>query len=108
MASRFTFSAHTGHIELVSTSRIPHNMHIFGLSAIHCSFIVVCEVVTGYGTDVKNTCKEHTMTEHTTAPAALSPQQLEQLWAEHLKGEFETKDVEATLETMVEDAYVNH
>ena len=40
--------------------------------------------------------------------ASLSPHQLEQLWAEHLKGEFETKDVEATLATMVEDAYVNH
>ena len=38
----------------------------------------------------------------------LSAQQLEELWAEHLKGEFETKDVEATLATMVEDAYVNH
>ena len=48
------------------------------------------------------------MTEHAAVPAALSPHQLEQLWAEHLKGEFETKDVEATLETMVEDAYVNH
>ena len=48
------------------------------------------------------------MTEHAAVPAALSPQQLEHLWAEHLKGEFETKDVEATLETMVEDAYVNH
>ena len=48
------------------------------------------------------------MTERTAAPAALSPHQLEQLWAEHLKGEFETKDVEATLETMVDDAYVNH
>lgn len=40
--------------------------------------------------------------------ATLTSQQLEQLWAEHLKGEFETKDVEATLATMVEDAYVNH
>src|SRR5881296_1902015 len=40
--------------------------------------------------------------------ATLSPQQLEHLWAEHLKGEFESKDVEATLATMVEDAYVNH
>jgi carboxymethylenebutenolidase len=40
--------------------------------------------------------------------ATLSPQQLEQLWAEHLKGEFESKDVEATRATMVEDAYVNH
>ena len=48
------------------------------------------------------------MTEHTAVPAALSPHQIEQLWAEHLKGEFDTKDVEATLETMVEDAYVNH
>ena len=48
------------------------------------------------------------MTGHAAAPAALSLQQLEQLWAEHLKGEFDTKDVEATLETMVEDAYVNH
>ncbi len=38
----------------------------------------------------------------------LSLQQLEQLWADHLKGEFETKDVEETLATMVEDAYVNH
>jgi carboxymethylenebutenolidase len=38
----------------------------------------------------------------------LSPQQLEHLWAEHLKGEFESKDVEATLATMVDDAYVNH
>lgn len=38
----------------------------------------------------------------------LPPERLEQLWAEHLKGEFETKDVEATLATMVEDAHVNH
>jgi carboxymethylenebutenolidase len=37
-----------------------------------------------------------------------SPKQLEQLWEDHLKGEFEIKDVEATLATMVEDAYVNH
>jgi len=36
------------------------------------------------------------------------PERLEQVWAEHLKGEFETKDVEATLATMVEDAHVNH
>jgi hypothetical protein len=35
--------------------------------------------------------------------AILSPQRLEQLWAEHIKGEFETKDVEATLSTMVDD-----
>jgi len=35
-------------------------------------------------------------------------QQLEQLWADHLAGEFVTKDMEATLATMVDDAYVNH
>jgi carboxymethylenebutenolidase len=33
---------------------------------------------------------------------------MEQLWADHLAGEFSTKDVEATLATMVEDASVNH
>jgi carboxymethylenebutenolidase len=48
------------------------------------------------------------MTEQEAVQATLSPSQLEQLWAEHLKGEFETRDVEATLATMVEDAYVNH
>src|SRR5918996_3249773 len=52
--------------------------------------------------------KEHTMTEQKAGQEVLSPQQLEHLWAEHLKGEFATKDVEATLATMVEDAYVNH
>ncbi len=48
------------------------------------------------------------MSESKAMHEALSPQQLEQLWAEHLKGEFETRDVEATLATMVEDAFVNH
>ena len=48
------------------------------------------------------------MPEHDAGTAALSPGQLERLWAEHLEGEFATKDVEATLATMVEDAYVNH
>jgi hypothetical protein len=33
---------------------------------------------------------------------------LEQLWNEHLKGEFETRNTEDTLNTMVLDAYVNH
>ena len=36
------------------------------------------------------------------------PEKLEEIWDEHLKGEFEIKDVEASLATMVEDAYVNH
>ena len=30
------------------------------------------------------------------------------LWEEHTKDEFVTRDVEATLATMVDDAYVNH
>jgi carboxymethylenebutenolidase len=34
--------------------------------------------------------------------------ELERLWSEHLEGEFGTKDVEATLATMVDDAYINH
>jgi len=44
----------------------------------------------------------------TEPDASLTPAALERLWAEHLAGEFETKDVEATLATMVEDASVNH
>ena len=38
----------------------------------------------------------------------MTAQDLEKLWADHLAGEFVTKDVEATLATMVEDASVNH
>ena len=33
---------------------------------------------------------------------------LSRLWEEHTRHEFATGDTEATLETMVEDAYVNH
>jgi carboxymethylenebutenolidase len=33
---------------------------------------------------------------------------LTRLWEEHTKDEFVTRDTEATLQTMVEDAYVNH
>src|SRR5260370_22270708 len=33
---------------------------------------------------------------------------LTRLWEEHTKHEFATHDTESTLETMVEDAYVNH
>jgi carboxymethylenebutenolidase len=39
---------------------------------------------------------------------AIEPKELERLWSEHLGGEFGTKDVEATLATMVDDAYINH
>jgi carboxymethylenebutenolidase len=38
----------------------------------------------------------------------MTPQDLELLWREHLAGEFVTRDVEATLATMVEDASVDH
>ena len=34
--------------------------------------------------------------------------ELEQLWQEHTKHEFVTRDTESTLATMVDDAYVNH
>ena len=33
---------------------------------------------------------------------------LEQLWEEHTQHEFATRDTESTLDTMVDDAYVNH
>jgi carboxymethylenebutenolidase len=34
--------------------------------------------------------------------------ELNQMWEEHCKHEFTTRDVNATLDTMVDDAYVNH
>ncbi len=37
-----------------------------------------------------------------------APIDLSALWDDHVKYEFATRDTEATLETMVEDAYVNH
>ena len=43
-----------------------------------------------------------------SAAAVFSPDELAAVWAAHLRGEFETKDVEATLATMVDDASVNH
>lgn len=36
----------------------------------------------------------------------ISHRQLEELWAEHLRGEFETRDVEATLATMVDELHL--
>lgn len=38
----------------------------------------------------------------------MSSPDLSALWEEHTKHEFATRDTEATLATMVEDAYVNH
>ena len=44
------------------------------------------------------------------ATIGLTPEQqfLNDLWEEHIRDEFATKDTDATLETMVPDAYVNH
>jgi carboxymethylenebutenolidase len=38
----------------------------------------------------------------------MSQPDLTQLWEEHTRHEFATRDTESTLATMVEDAYVNH
>jgi carboxymethylenebutenolidase len=38
----------------------------------------------------------------------MKTQDLVRLWEEHTKHEFATRDTEATLATMVDDAYVNH
>ncbi len=38
----------------------------------------------------------------------MTPRTLDELWEEHTADEFVTRDVEGTLATMVEDAYVNH
>ena len=38
----------------------------------------------------------------------MSTDDLSRLWEEHTRHEFATRDTESTLETMVEDAYVNH
>jgi carboxymethylenebutenolidase len=38
----------------------------------------------------------------------MPPYDLTQLWEEHTKYEFATRDTESTLATMVDDAYVNH
>ena len=44
------------------------------------------------------------------ANAGLTPEQqfLNDLWEEHIRDEFATRDTTATLDTMVPDAYVNH
>jgi carboxymethylenebutenolidase len=38
----------------------------------------------------------------------MTSRDLEKLWEQHLAGEFTTKDVEATLATMTDDAVVDH
>ena len=48
--------------------------------------------------------------EHRQSDASLTPAQqvLHDLWEEHVRHEFVTRHTEDTLDTMVEDAYVNH
>src|SRR5258706_15710016 len=50
------------------------------------------------------------MSENAAASPVLTPDQqvLNDLWEEHVRDEFATRDTEATLRTMVPDAYVNH
>lgn len=50
------------------------------------------------------------MNEQNSKNPALSPDQqfLNDLWEEHIRDEFVTRDTPATLDTMVPDAYVNH
>ncbi|WP_263367292.1 ester cyclase [Edaphobacter bradus] len=38
----------------------------------------------------------------------MTAQELESLWEEHTRHEFVTRDLQSTLDTMVDDAYVNH
>src|SRR2546421_11826944 len=50
------------------------------------------------------------MSDRQSPSPALTPEQqlLSDLWDEHVRDEFVTRDTAATLETMVPDAYVNH
>jgi carboxymethylenebutenolidase len=49
------------------------------------------------------------MSEPTKASPILTPEQqfLNELWEEHLREEFHSRDTDATIDTMVSDAYVN-
>src|ERR1041385_9351263 len=46
-------------------------------------------------------------TDANTTPTA-AQENLSQLWEDHVRFEFSTRNTEDTLATMVEDAYVNH
>jgi len=50
------------------------------------------------------------MNDNSNQSAGLTPEQqyLNDLWEEHIRDEFTTRDTGATLDTMVPDAYVNH
>jgi len=46
------------------------------------------------------------MSEQTVTRTTMTPQKLEQIWADHLAQEFVNKDVEAALATLTEDASI--
>jgi len=50
------------------------------------------------------------MNDNSNQSVGLTPEQqfLNDLWEEHIRDEFTTRDTTATLDTMVPDAYVNH
>jgi carboxymethylenebutenolidase len=50
------------------------------------------------------------MDEKQSTKAALTPEQqfLNDIWEEHIRDEFTTRDTTATIDTMMPDAYVNH
>jgi len=50
------------------------------------------------------------MSENERTSTVLTPEQqvLNNLWEEHVRSEFATRDTDATLHTMVANAYVNH
>src|SRR5215472_17166255 len=48
------------------------------------------------------------MDKHQSAKLTPAQQLLNDLWEDHLRQEFHTHDTEATIDTMVPDAYVNH
>jgi carboxymethylenebutenolidase len=52
--------------------------------------------------------KEHIMSERKQPKLTPAQQALSDLWDEHLQHEFATRSPEQTVDTMVDDAYVNH
>jgi hypothetical protein len=59
---------------------------------------------------IGDTERQSAMSEKQGTNTDLTPEQqlLNSLWEEHLRDEFTTRDTNATLDTMVHDAYVNH
>jgi carboxymethylenebutenolidase len=62
------------------------------------------------GSRIRDPERKSAMSERQEANGGLTAEQqrLNDLWEEHLRGEFMTQDTNATIDTMVPDAYVNH